>query len=92
MLLVSRMWTLGLCIRTEDAFCKQDFLGHSHRSMEDSCAECHVDYEGPAQELLEESNISEWTRDCFCDVLAKNIAAFCSCSKTLPEAKLKSSG
>ena len=92
MLLVGGMWTLELCIRTEDAFCKQDFLGHSHRSMEDSCAECHVNYEGPAQELLEESNISEWTRDCFCDVLAKNVAAFCSCSKTFPEAKLKSSG
>lgn len=88
MLLISGMWTLGLCNRTEDEFCKHDFLGHSHRSMEDSCAECHVDYE----ELLEESNISEWARDRFRDVLAKNVVAFCSCSKNLLEAKLKSSG
>jgi hypothetical protein len=33
-----------------------------------------------------------WPRDCSCDSLAKSMAAFCSCPKSLPEAKLKSFG
>lgn len=33
-----------------------------------------------------------WPRDCFCDILAKNVAAFCPCPKSLPEAKLMSFG
>ena len=30
-----------------------------------------------------------WHRDCFCDILVKNVAAFCPCLKSLPEAKVK---
>lgn len=39
--------------------------------MEDSSAECSVDHGGPAQEASEVSSVSEWTRDYFCDILAK---------------------
>jgi hypothetical protein len=30
-----------------------------------------------------------WPRDCFCDILVKNMAAFCPCLKSLPESKVK---
>ena len=33
-----------------------------------------------------------WPRDHSYDILVKNTAAFCSCLKSLPEAKLKSFG
>ena len=36
-----------------------------------------------------EKNISMWHRDCFCGILVKNVAAFCPCLKSLPEAKIK---
>jgi hypothetical protein len=37
-------------------------------------------------------NISKWPLDHSCDILSKNMAAFCPCPKNLPEAKLKSFG
>lgn len=43
-----------------------------------------------ARDVSEEKTISKWPRDCFCDVLAKNIAAFCPCPKHLHEITLKS--
>ena len=30
-----------------------------------------------------------WHKDCFCGILVKNVAAFCPCLKSLPEAKVK---
>ena len=33
-----------------------------------------------------------WSRDHFCDIFVKNVAAFCSCPKSLQESKLKSFG
>ena len=33
-------------------------------------------------------NFSVWPRDC-CDILVKNVAAFCSCLKSLTEALVK---
>ena len=35
-------------------------------------------------------NFSILPRDYFCDVLVKQVAAFCSCLKSLPEDKVKS--
>ena len=43
----------------------------------------------PAQKVSVEKNFSVWPRDCFCGILVKKVAAFCHCSKSLPEAKLK---
>jgi hypothetical protein len=40
-------------------------------------------------EVSEEKNFSMWLRDCFCDILVKNVAAFCQCPKNLLEAKVK---
>lgn len=42
------------------------------------------------QEVSERCNTSNWARDQSCDILAKNMADFCSCPKNLPEVKLKS--
>ena len=41
------------------------------------------------QEDLEEQNFIMGTRDCSCDILMKNVAAFCPCLKSLPENKVK---
>jgi hypothetical protein len=30
-----------------------------------------------------------WSRDCFCGILTKNVAAFYQCWKSLPEPKVK---
>ena len=30
-----------------------------------------------------------WHKDCFCGILVKNVATFCPCLKSLPEAKAK---
>ena len=43
----------------------------------------------PAQEGSEGKNISNWPPECSDDILAKNVAVFCLCSKNLLEAKLK---
>lgn len=59
-------------------------------SMEDSGAEGDLDHGCLAQEVSENNNISMWHRDQFCDIFAKNVAAFClSKKKNLPEAKFK---
>ena len=41
----------------------------------------NVDYDSPAQEISEEKNISKWPRDHSYDILAKNVAALCTCLK-----------
>jgi hypothetical protein len=60
--------------------------------MEVSDAEGDLNYGGVAQEVSEKKNFSMWPRDCSCDILAKNVAAFYPCpkeKKILPEAKSK---
>ena len=47
-----------------------------------------MNYEGLDQELSEE-NFNLLPRDHSCDSLVKNVAAFCPCLKSLPEAKVK---
>lgn len=46
----------------------------------------------PAQEVSEGNNISNWPPECSDNILAKNVAIFCFCSKNLLEAKLKCFG
>ena len=36
-----------------------------------------------------ENNFSMWPRECFYGILVKNVATFCPCLKSLPEAKVK---
>lgn len=58
--------------------------------MEDS-AESELKCGDPVQQVLEGKN-RKWPRDHSCDILAKNMAAFCLCPKYLTEAKFKSLG
>ena len=57
--------------------------------MEEFIAEGDLICGSLALEVSQEKNISMWLRDCSCDILAKNVAAFCPCLKSLPEAKVK---
>ena len=42
-----------------------------------------------AQGASEENDFVMWTRDCSYDNLVNNVAVFCYCTKSLPEAKVK---
>ena len=46
---------------------------------------------GPAQEVSDSKNVSKWPTDHSCDTLevVGEVVGFCSCPKTLMEAKLK---
>ena len=44
---------------------------------------------GLTQKVSEEKNVNMWPTNCFCDVLVKNMAAFCPCLMSLPKAKMK---
>ena len=55
--------------------CKQNFIGHYHRSLEDSHTKSNVVYGGPAQEVSEGNSISNGTRN-HCDVLTKKCGWF----------------
>ena len=57
--------------------------------MEDIVAEDDLNCVSLALEVSEEKNFSMWPRDCSCDILVKNVTAFCPCLKSLPEAKVK---
>ena len=45
-----------------------------------------------SQEVSKKKNISMLPKNCSCNILVKNLAAFCSCLKSLPEARMKSFG
>ena len=49
--------------------------------MEDSGAEDDLNCGSLDQEISKEKNVSMWPRDLSCDILMKNEAAFCPCSK-----------
>jgi hypothetical protein len=57
--------------------------------MKDFVAEIDLNCADLAQVGSMEKNFSMWPRDCFCGILMKNVAAFCPCSKSVPEAKVK---
>lgn len=65
-------------------------MDHSRRSMEGNCAENTVDSGGQAQEVSKGNDISNWATDHSCEILAKEVAAFCPCMKNLSKIKLKS--
>ena len=52
-------------------------VGHTGRSMEDSGAESDLKCGTPAQEFSEEKNINTCPKDCSCNILVKNVIAFC---------------
>jgi hypothetical protein len=57
--------------------------------MEDLVAGSNLNCVDLAQEISKEKNFRMWHEDCFCVILMKNVATFCSCLKSLPEAKVK---
>ena len=88
MLLFERMWILGLWIWKAVECFKWGLMGYPSRNMEDFVTESDLNCADLAQEVSVE-NFNMWPRDCFCGILVKNVAAFCPCLKSLPEAKVK---
>ena len=67
-------------------------MGHPTRNMEDCSDEGDKNYGSPSREVSEVKNISKCSRDHPCNILAKNVTAFCPCPKSLLEPKLKNFG
>jgi hypothetical protein len=55
----------------------------------DNSTKNHVDYQGPAQEVSEVNNISNWTRDHSCHAFVKDYSFFPPYPMNLPKAKVK---
>ena len=68
---------------------KWGLMGHPSRNIEDLAAGSNLNCVDLAQEISKEKNFSVWHKDCFCGILVKNVATFCPCLKSLPEAKVK---
>jgi hypothetical protein len=64
-------------------------MGHPIRIMEDSGAESYMNSKDILALYVSEKNFSIWPRDSSCDILVKNVVAFCPYPRTQPEAKLK---
>jgi hypothetical protein len=64
-------------------------MGHPSRSIEDFVAGSNLNCVDLTQEISKEKNFRMWHKDCVCGILVKNVATFCSCLKSLPEAKVK---
>lgn len=61
---------------------KWGLMDNHSRDMEDSRAECNLNYESPAQEVSGRTKISKCPRDCSCAFLKeKGSAGFRSCSE-----------
>ena len=89
MLLLGRMWILGLWIWKAVECFEWGLIGHLSRNMEDFVAGSDLNCIDMAQEISKEKNFRMWHKDCFCGILVKNVATFCPCMKSLPEAKVK---
>lgn len=61
---------------------------HTNGNIKDSGAEVELNCGGLAQDILE-NNFCMSSRECFYDILMKNMAAFCPCLKSLHEPKIK---
>ena len=60
-------------------------MGHTNRNTEENSAKSHLKCRGLAQEVSEEKNFSMLLRDCSCNILVKNVTAYCPCLKSPPE-------
>lgn len=71
--------------------CKQR---HSDGSLGDKNAERNMNNRGLAHEVSEGNKnfIRNWARDHMWDILAKNLAALCSCPENLNEVEFKFKG
>jgi hypothetical protein len=68
---------------------KWGLMGHPTRNMEDFVAGSNLNCVDLAQKISKEKNFRIWHKDCFHSILVKNVATFCPCLESLPEAKVK---
>lgn len=88
MLLLGPMWTLELQIRIVVAHFKLGLMGHISGIIEDS-AKGSLNCGGLAEEISEGMNINKWPKDHSCDILARDMAIFDPCTKSLSETKIE---
>ena len=79
---------LGFGVRKVMEYFKHSLMGHTSKNMEDSGTEGDLNCGRLAHEVSEEKNFSMLPKDCSCDILVKNVVAFCPCSKSLLKAKM----
>ena len=68
---------------------KYYFMDNTSRSMEDSGAKSCLNCWRLAPDILEQKNLNMFPRDHYRNVLVKNVASFCPCLKSLPEAYVR---
>jgi hypothetical protein len=56
---------------------KWGLMGYPSKNMEEFVAEGDLKCENLALGVSKGKNFTTWPRDCFCDVLVTNVAAFC---------------
>ena len=83
-------WYFGLRQKW-NALIKHYLMIHTSRSMEDSGVKSDLNCRNLTQ-VVSEENSSMLPRNYSCDILVKNMAAFCPCPKSLPEVKVKRLG
>jgi hypothetical protein len=82
------MRILELCIWKAVECFKWGLMGYTSRNTEDFVAESNLNCVDLAQEGSVK-NFNMGPRDCFVVFLVMNLATFCHCLKSLPEAKVK---
>ena len=87
MLLFERMWIFELWIWNSVECFKWGLMGHPSRNMEDGGAEGDLNCVGLLAQKFQWKRMLVSSAYCFCDIWTKNMAAFCHCSKSLPETK-----
>ena len=81
---------LGIWIRNAVKCFKYCLIGHTTGGMEDRGAKFDLmNWGARLPQDVSEKNFSMLPRDGSCNNLVKNVAAFCLCPKSLPEAKVK---
>ena len=75
MLLFGAKWFLGLWKAVESF--KWSLVGYPIRYMEESVADSGLNCVSLLAQEFSEKNLSIWPRDCSCNSLVKNVAAFC---------------
>ena len=63
--------------------------GYTSRCTEDSDSVGELNCRSLAQDVSGENNFNMCPRDYTCDILVKNVSAFCHCLKSLSEDKVK---
>ena len=81
MLLFGGVCAWVLWVRKAVECFKHCLMDYTSRVMEDSGAEGDLNCGDLALEVPEEKNFSICLRECSCDSLVENVAAFCPCLK-----------